>query len=82
MHPGRLGAEVVPVHTSHFRPRIVGCARALLLLLCRVLVRECKCKARGAKREVRGWVVVLDWAGELDRRSQGMYHLCGLLRHL
>src|SRR5258706_5475886 len=49
---GLLGAEVVPVHTSHLRPRMVGCAHALLLLLCRVHVCKCECKAQGAKCKV------------------------------
>ena len=36
---GRLGADVVPMHTPYFRPRIVGRAPLLLLLL-RVCARE------------------------------------------
>src|SRR5258706_8628133 len=82
MHPGTTGIRSGTRTHITFRPRIVRCARALLLLLCGVLIRECECKVRGAKRKVRGRVVVLDWAGELDRRSQGVLHLHGLLRHL
>lgn len=33
-----------------------------------------------ARREVRRQAVVLGWAGELDRRLQGMYHLRWLLQ--
>src|SRR5258706_15987918 len=65
---------VVPVHMSCCRCPLVVRARALLLL-CGVIVRECVCEARGAKREVRGRGVVLDWACELDRRCEGVDHL-------
>ena len=55
---GRLGAEVVRVRTSYFRPRIVGRARARcqLLLLRGVLIRECE--AQGART---GGGAGLDW---------------------
>ena len=63
---------MAPVHTSCFRRRLVGCARAraraLLVVLRGVLVRGCEDE--------------LDWAGQVDRRLEGLHHLRGLLRRL
>ena len=47
----------------------------------------CSCPAAVAaaarvRTRVRGRTMVLDWAGEWDRRWQGLHDLCGLLRRL
>ena len=43
-------------------------------------VRPCCCA--GYWFALRGRVVVLDWAGELDQEWKELHHLCGLLRSL
>src|SRR5258706_10646716 len=80
---GRRGGTrthvVLPVSTRRSCPCPAAAVRGTRS---RVRVRGARREARSAKREVQGRVVVLDWACELDQRSQGMYHLRRLLRRL
>ncbi len=62
------GSRGGAVHTPCFRRWHFGRGRALLLLL-----RE------GLGCELRQRAAVLDRAGELDQRLQGLHQPCGLL---
>ena len=58
-------------------PRVVGASWLHSEYCCQLLGLQCN-----AGINVMGWATeaaVLDRAGELDRRLQGMRHLCGLL---